>query len=131
MADTPSQAQTGLDVLAASDLAKVNTTPSKLPNITNQNVLEDMQKLYDQKLAEKNYFMQDLADAQAWWSGGAAGPTSGLALRAQTRAQQAKDLQDLQMALSQGRVNLAQLAEANEALKPGAQALSEIGRAHV
>lgn len=116
MADTPSQAQTGLEVLAAADLAKANTSSSKLPNVTNQSVLDDMQKLYEQKLAEKNYFMQDLADAQAWWSGGAAGPTSGLALRAQTRAAQAKDLQDLQMALSQGKVNIAQLGEANASL---------------
>jgi hypothetical protein len=124
MADTPSQAQTGLEVLAATSLAKAGNTSSKLPSITNQSVLEDMQKLYDQKLAEKNYFMQDLADAQAWWSGGAAGPSSGLALRAQTRAQQAKDLQDLQASISQGKVNLAQLGQANEELKPGAQALS-------
>jgi hypothetical protein len=116
MADSPSQAQSGLDVLAAADLAKTNTSSSKLPAITNQNVLDDMQKLYEQKLAEKNYFMQDLADAQAWWSGGAAGPSSGLALRAQTRAQQAKDLQDLQMALSQGKVNIAQLGEANTSM---------------
>ena len=116
MADTPSQAQTGLEVLAATDLAKVPTTSSKLPSITNQSVLEDMQKLYDRKLAEKNYFMQDLADAQAWWSGGAAGPTSGLALRAQTRAQQAKGLEDLQASISQGKVNLAQLGEANSSM---------------
>jgi len=116
MADAPTQAQTGLQVLEAGDLAKVPATSSKLPNITNQSVLEDMQKLYDQKLAEKNYFMQDLADAQAWWSGGAAGPSSGLALRAQTRAQQAKDLQDLQASISQGKVNLAQLGEANASM---------------
>lgn len=116
MADTPSQAQAGLDVLAAADLAKTPTSSSKLPNITNQSVLDDMQKLYDQKLSEKNYFLQDLADASAWWSGGAAGPSSGLALRAQTRAQQAKDLQDLQMSLSQGKVNIAQLGEANTSM---------------
>ena len=80
MADTPSQSQStgALEVLAASDLAKTGSSSAKIPAITNQAVLDDMQKLYEQKLAERNYFMQDLADAQAWWSGGAAGPSAGL-----------------------------------------------------
>jgi hypothetical protein len=60
--------------------------------------------------------MQDLADAQAWWSGGAAGPSAGLAQRAQTRALQSKQLEDLQAQLSQGKVNLAQLGEANKSM---------------
>ena len=118
MADTPTTESSALDVLTA----KTGTTAK--PSITNQGILDDMQKLYDQKLAEKNYFMQDLADAQAWWSGGAAGPSAGLAQRAQTRALQSKQLEDLQAQLSQGKVNLAQLGQANEELKPGAQALS-------
>jgi hypothetical protein len=37
---------------------------------------------------------------------------------------QSKQLEDLQAQLSQGKVNLAQLGQANEELKPGAQALS-------
>ena len=56
MADTPNQTTQGaLDVLVASDLAKANTTPSKTSPITNQNVLMDMEKLYEQKKAEKDY----------------------------------------------------------------------------
>jgi len=116
MENTESQSQSGLNVLEANALTKIAGTPSKTPSITNQSVLDDMQKLYEQKQAEKNYWLQDLADAQAWWSGGVAGPTSGLALRAQTRAAQAKELQDLEMALSQGKINIAQLGEANAAL---------------
>jgi hypothetical protein len=117
MADPISNTETkgALDVLAADALtAKTGTTAR--PTISNKDVLADMQKLYDQKLAEKNYFLQDMADAAAWWSGGAAGPSVGLALRAQTRAAQAKQLEDLQAQISQGKVNLAQLGEANEAM---------------
>jgi hypothetical protein len=109
MADTPTNESSALDVLAKTG------TGSKT-GIVNQSILEDMQRLYDQKLAEKNYFLQDAADAAAWWSGGAAGPTAGLAQRAQTRAAQAKELQDLQAQLSQGRVNIAQLNEANTSM---------------
>jgi hypothetical protein len=109
MAETSTTESSGLDVLA-----KTGTTAK--PGITNQGILADMQKLYDQKLAEKNYFMQDLADASAWWSGGAAGPSAGLAQRAQTRAAQSKQLEDLQAQLSQGKVNLAQLGEANTSM---------------
>jgi hypothetical protein len=119
-ANTPTTESGALDVLTA----KTGTTAK--PGIVNQSILEDMQKLYDQKLAEKNYFLQDLADASAWWSGGAAGPSAGLAQRAQTRALQSKQLEDLQAQLSQGKVNLAQLGQANEELKPGAAALSGI-----
>jgi hypothetical protein len=104
-----------LDVLAAEALTSKTGTTAR-PVISNKDVLEDMQKLYDQKLAEKNYFMQDMADAQAWWSGGAAGPSVGLALRAQTRAQQAKQLEDLQASIMQGKVNIAQLGEASGAM---------------
>jgi hypothetical protein len=120
MPDTPTspEAKSPLDTL------NVNAgTPAK-PAIYNQTILDDMQKLYEQKQAEKNYFLQDLADASAWWSGGAAGPSAGLAQRAQTRAAQSKQLEDLQAQIMQGKVNLSQLGEANEALKPGAQALS-------
>jgi len=120
MAETSTTESGALDVLTAK------TGTNAKPTITNQGILDDMQKLYDQKLAEKNYFMQDLADAQAWWSGGAAGPSAGLAQRAQTRALQSKQLEDLQAQLSQGKVNLAQLGQANEELKPGAAALSGI-----
>ena len=107
---TPTTESGALDALTA----KTGTTAK--PGIVNQSILEDMQKLYDQKLAEKNYFMQDLADASAWWSGGAAGPSAGLAQRAQTRALQSKQLEDLQAQLSQGKVNLAQLGEANTSM---------------
>jgi len=68
--------------------------------VANESVLTQMQDLYKQKQAEKNYFLQDLADASAWWSGGAAGPTAGLAQRAVVRNAQDKQLQDLQASIA-------------------------------
>ena len=110
MTDTPNtESKSPLDTLS------VNAgTPAK-PAIYNQAILDDMQKLYEQKQAEKNYWLQDLADASAWWSGGAAGPSAGLAQRAQTRAAQSKQLEDLQAQILQGKVNIAQLGEASGA----------------
>jgi hypothetical protein len=86
--------QAGLDILSVKEGSK-----SK-PVIANENVLSQMQELYNQKLAEKNYWLQDLADAQAWWSGGVAGPVEGLSKRAAVRSAQEKDLQDLQAGLA-------------------------------
>ena len=86
--------QAGLDTLSVKEGSK-----SK-PVVANENVLSQMQDLYNQKLAEKNYWLQDLADAQAWWSGGAAGPVEGLSKRAAVRSAQEKDLQSLQAGLA-------------------------------
>ena len=94
MADTTS----GLDAIP-EDLSVKSGTKAK-PTIANESVLAQMQDLYKQKQAEKNYFLQDIADASAWFSGGAAGPTQGLAQRAQTRALQTKELQDLQASIA-------------------------------
>ena len=93
-ANTPVTEPSALDVLSVKEGSK-----SK-PTVANESVLAQMKNLYEQKQAEKNYFLQDLADAQAWWSGGVAGPSAGLAQRAQTRAAQTKDLQDLQAGIA-------------------------------
>jgi len=94
MADTTP----GLDAIP-EDVSVKSGTKTK-PTIANESVLAQMQDLYNQKQAEKNYFLQDLADASAWWSGGAAGPTQGLAQRAAVRAAQTKELQDLQAGIA-------------------------------
>lgn len=88
----------GLDIIPAD--ASVKEGSKSKPVIANESVLSEMQNLYKQKQAEKNYFLQDLADASAWWSGGAAGPSAGLAQRAQTRALQTKELQELQAGIA-------------------------------
>ena len=128
MADIPENenAQGPLDVLLANTLtSKANSGSTTKPLISNQSALDNMQKIYEQKLAEKNYFMQDMADAAAWWSGGAAGPSNALALRAQTRANQAATLQDLQAQIMQGQVNLSQLEGLGNDLRgPGSPAVA-------
>ena len=98
MANTPDTQTPGLDIIPAD--ASVKEGSKGKPVVANESVLAQMQDLYKQKQAEKNYFLQDLADASAWWSGGAAGPSAGLAQRAQTRALQTKELQDLQAGIA-------------------------------
>ena len=105
MADTTP----GLDAIP-EDVSVKSGTKAK-PTIANESVLTQMQDLYKQKQAEKNYFLQDLADASAWWSGGAAGPTEGLAKRAAVRAMQTKELQDLQAGIA-GQQNALQNRDA-------------------
>jgi len=75
---------------AALDEAVKTGTAAK-PVIANESVLSQMEQLYKDKLARSQSFLQDMADASAWWSGGVEGLTRGLALRAQTRAAQEKN----------------------------------------
>ena len=127
MADTntPATESSALDVLA-------KTGTAAKPGIVNSSILADMQKLYDQKLAEKNYFMQDLADASAWWSGGAAGPTEGLARRAAVRSAQDKQLQELQAGIA-GQQNAIQNRDIFFGASPSSQnrAQAPVGGAQV
>jgi hypothetical protein len=94
MADIPTTESSALDVLSVKEGTKAK------PTIANESVLAQMKDLYAQKQAEKNYFLQDLADASAWWSGGASGPTEGLARRAAVRSAQDKQLQELQAGIA-------------------------------
>ena len=89
------------------------------PVIANESVLAQMEELYRQKLARNQSFLQDLADASAWWSGGVEGPTRGLALRAQTRAAQEKELEDLARNIATTKVGLGQLQEVGRSLQRG------------
>ena len=50
-----------------------------------EGILERMQKLIDEREAQKGGFMESLRDAQAWWTGGVAGPSESLARRAKER----------------------------------------------
>lgn len=103
--------------LDAADQSVRMGTAAK-PIIANESVLAQMEKLYRDKLARSSGFLQDLADASAWWSGGVEGPTRGLALRAQTRAAQEKELEELARNIATTKVGMAQLQEAGGALQP-------------
>ena len=99
------------------------------PVIANESVLAQMEALYKEKLARNQSFLQDLADASAWWSGGVEGPTRGLALRAQTRAAQEKELEDLASRIATTKVGLGQLQQANQSLQPGGTSMPVMGGA--
>jgi hypothetical protein len=47
-----------------------------------------MQKLIAEREAQKNSFFETMKDAQAWWSGGAAGPSEALSRRSKEREEQ-------------------------------------------
>lgn len=50
-----------------------------------QGILERMQKLIDEREAQKGSFMESMRDAQAWWAGGEKGPFQTLSQRAKER----------------------------------------------
>ena len=51
-------------------------------------LLENMQKLIAEREAQKGSFLESMKDANAWWSGGAAGPGEALRARAKDREEQ-------------------------------------------
>lgn len=51
-------------------------------------LLENMQKLIAEREAQKGSFLESMKDANAWWSGGAAGPGEALRARAKEREEQ-------------------------------------------
>jgi hypothetical protein len=74
--------------LSAQSVA--SKSPYALPTVkgvggVDPKLLENMQKLIDEREAKKNGFMESMRDATAWWSGGVAGPGEALARRAAER----------------------------------------------
>jgi hypothetical protein len=114
------QTQSGLDLA-------VKTGTAAKPIIANESVLAQMEQLYKDKLARSQSFLQDMADAQAWWSGGAEGPSRPLAERARTRAAQEKDLEELARGIATTKVGLGQLQEAGQAIQPGGTSAPVMG----
>jgi len=86
-----------------------------------------MEQLYKDKLARSQSFLQDMADAQAWWSGGAEGPSRPLAERARTRAAQEKDLEELARGIATTKVGLGQLQQAREGIGAGGTSAPTMG----
>lgn len=65
-------------------------SPYGLPTPTgkvgvDESILERMQEMIAEREKQKGGFMESLRDAQAWWSGGMAGPGEALARRAKER----------------------------------------------
>ena len=87
----------GLEAVTATVEPKeelgVQTGTKAKPIVASESVLETMKQLRDKKQAANNYWLEDLKDAYAWWGG--VNPNADLALRAQVRASQQKELSDL------------------------------------
>ena len=108
-ADAPSAADTTQGALAQ---AKAPTTMGKgailgsLPVASaaagiSPELLTNMQQMITEREAKKNSFMESLKDANAWWSGGMAGPGEALRARAAEREGQDATTFGMKSALAQ------------------------------
>jgi|GEM_PF-3878660 len=116
MADTTS----GLDSLSADEPVAVGTVkpaaskgPYSLGTSTiasgyDPELLANMQKLIEEKQAQKGSFMEGMKDAMAWWSGGVAGPAEALQNRALEKDRQDAELFGMKSQLSQAKIGMAQ-----------------------
>jgi len=116
MADTTS----GLDSLSAEEPVAVGTvkpaaskgpyslgTPTG-PTGYDPELLSNMQKLIEEKQAQKGSFMEGMKDAMAWWSGGVAGPAEALQNRALEKDRQEAELFGMKRDLSQAKIGIEQ-----------------------
>jgi hypothetical protein len=124
MADTTS----GLDSLAAEEPVAVGTVkpaaakgPYSLGTSTiasgyDPELLANMQKLIEEKQAQKGSFMEGMKDAMAWWSGGVAGPAEALQNRALEKDRQEAELFGMKSQLSQAKIGMAQASAMRDQL---------------
>jgi len=118
--------QSGLDAISPNEPVAVGTVkaaaskgPYSLGTPTgatgyDPELLQNMQKLIDEKQAQKNSFMENLKDATAWWSGGVAGPAQALQNRAAEKDRQEAELFSMKSQLSQAKI-AQQLAASQDA----------------
>ena len=124
MADTTS----GLDSLAAEEPVAVGTVkpaaakgPYSLGTSTiasgyDPELLANMQKLIEEKQAQKGSFTEGMKDAMAWWSGGVAGPAEALQNRALEKDRQEAELFGMKSQLSQAKIGMAQASAMRDQL---------------
>lgn len=114
MADTPAGALDSVDTTRATVAVKPAAAKGKFLSPTlagtqhldteaGKSILENMQRLIDEKEAQKSSFLERLKDAAAWTTGGVQGPTEGLALRGKAREEQTTDIYNMRMQLAQQR----------------------------
>lgn len=75
-------------------------------------LLQNMQQMIAEREAKKNSFLESLKDANAWWSGGMAGP--GEALRARATEREAQDATTFGMKSALAQYKAAQAAAQNQ-----------------
>lgn len=97
--ETTENTTSGLSSIPVSAPAsKTGLTPKgtlALDPTQTQSILENMQRIIDQRESALNLFTGGLKDAAAWGSGGIEGPTRGLAVREEQKSKEAKELFDM------------------------------------
>ena len=130
MADTAAGALDSVDTTGATVAVKPAAAKGKFLSPTlagtqhldteaGKSILENMQRLIDEKEEQKSSFLERLKDAAAWTGGGIQGPTEGLAMRGKAREEQTTDIYNMRMQLAQQRA-------AAEAAKQESTARNEI-----
>jgi len=125
--DSDTSVQSGLDAVAPEAAAvpygkaPAARGPYALPTAqgaigVDPELLSNMQKLIDEKQAQKGSFMENMKDAQAWWSGGVAGPSEGLRNREIDKSRQEQELFGMRSQLSQAKIGMAQTKALQESL---------------
>lgn len=96
-----------------------------------ESILQKMQDIINQREAQKGSFMESLKDAQAWWTGGVAGPSEALARRAKEREEQEATTFGMRRDLAQYRVSQEQARNLDKQLfgAPQAAATTQPGAA--
>jgi hypothetical protein len=103
----------------------------KSPVGVDPGLLENMQKLIAEREKQKGSFLESLKDANAWWSGGAAGPGEALRARAKEREEQEATTFGMKSQIAQynAQQQAAQRKQANvlAALDGGGQGAGGVG----
>ena len=103
---------TGLSSIpVTAPTSKTGITPKgtlALDPTQTQSILENMQRMIDQRESAFSLFTGGLKDAAAWASGGLEGPTRGLALRDEQKAKEAKELFDMRTQMASYKAAQAQ-----------------------
>lgn len=105
--DTPVSAE---DSTTLEEQPGVRVGSGKSAVIANESVLEQMQKLYEQRQAQQQGlggFVETLKDATAWTAGGIHGPTEALSKRAEDKQKRAAELFDMQNKIAAQRSAIA------------------------
>lgn len=122
-------------------------SPYGLPTPTgavgvDEGILQKMQEMIAQREKQKGGFMESLRDAQAWWTGGVAGPSEALARRAKEREEfdattfgMRRDIAQYRVAQEQARAFDKALFGATPqptaAVQPGAAPTATVGQPQV
>jgi hypothetical protein len=117
MAETTAPLSTITPEQAASEPAYQTGTKAK-PTITNESVLAELENIYKQRKAEKEYFLNPLKQAAVgWWN--PQGPGVGLPLADRMRREEEADLQKLQSDIATSKIGIGQLQNAMASTQVG------------